>query len=211
VKAIMSREIFWLTDPANLFINWSRFVPTNEMTVPEALNAVVRFTVYSAILITLITRRTNLLLLIPLVMLVSVVLVRLYPETQILKETFAPARPGGVSSATPKASNPFMNVLFTDYADNVKRPSAPLDITAPGVKASIEEAFSKTSNLFMDTSDTFGLMQSIRQWNTQPSTTIPNDLEGFQNFLNKDNVSRKALSEGYVVAKGSVNAPTKVG
>jgi len=208
VKAIMGREIFWLTDPANLFTHWKRFVPTNDMTVPEALNAVVRFTVYSSLLIALITRKTNFLLLIPTVMFLSVILVKLYPETQILKETFA-AKKGPASS--PKASNPFMNVLFTDYVDNVNRSPAPPDITAHPIKESIEEAYSKTTDLFMDTSDKFGLMQSIRQFNTQPSTTIPNDLGGFQAFLNKDNVSRKVLSEGYVVAKGSVGEPMHAG
>jgi hypothetical protein len=59
----------------------------------------------------------------------------------------------------------------------------------------------------MDTSDKYGLMQSARQWVTQASTTIPNDLEGYQKFLNQDNVSRKELSESHVIAKGSTNSP----
>uniref|UniRef100_A0A6C0CGZ1 Minor capsid protein P9 transmembrane helices domain-containing protein n=1 Tax=viral metagenome TaxID=1070528 RepID=A0A6C0CGZ1_9ZZZZ len=198
------REQFWLTDPANLFKRWSRFVPTNDMTVPEALNAVVRFTIYSALLISLITQKSWYLLLIPTVMVVSAILVRLYPETQILKETFGGQ---GGAAATPKASNPFMNVLFTDYVDGPDRSAAPSNINQGQVKASIDEAFSKTSDLYMDTSDKYGLMQSARQWVTQASTTIPNDLEGYQKFLNQDNVSRKELSESYVVAKGSTNSP----
>ena len=197
---MVSREIFWLSDPANLFKKWSRFVPTNDMTVPEALNAVVRFTIYSISLITLVTNRTSYLLVIPAVMLVTVVLVRLYPETQMLKETFA-NKDG--TYAVPSQSNPFMNLLFTDYVDNPNRPPAPPDINAPGVKESIEQAFSKTSDLFMDTSDKYALMNSARQWVSQAATTLPNDLEGFQKFLNQDNVSRKELSEKYVVARGS--------
>jgi len=199
-----SREQFWLTDPANLFKRWSRFVPTNDMTVPEALNAVVRFTIYSALLISLITQKSWYLLLIPTVMVVSAILVRMYPETQVLRETFGGR---GEPAATPKASNPFMNVLFTDYVDDPDRDAAPSDINQGQVKASIDEAFSKTSDLYMDTSDKYGLMQSARQWVTQASTTIPNDLDGYQKFLNQDNVSRKELSESYVVAKGSTNSP----
>ena len=100
-----------------------------------------------------------------------------------------------------------MNVLFTDYVDNPERVSAPPDVTSAALDSSIREAFSKTSDLFMDTSDTYGLMESSRRWVTQASTTIPNDLEGFQSFLNKDNVSRKGRSEEYVVAHGSTDNP----
>ena len=201
----MSREKFWLDDPANLFTNWSRFLPTNDMTVPEALNAVIRFTVYSSLLIAVITQTTWYLLLIPIVMFASVFLVRMFPTTQILKETFS----SGVHAryATPTASNPFMNVLVTDYVDNPDRAPAPPNINESAVKQSIDEAFSKTSDLFMDTSNKYGLMQSARQWMSQASTTIPNDLEGFQTFLNRDNVSRKYDSESYVVAKGSTSKP----
>jgi hypothetical protein len=198
------RELFWLNDPANLFKRWTRFVPTNDMTVPEALNAVVRFTIYSSILISLITQKSWYLLLIPAVMVVSAILVRMYPETQILREAFGNASSG---AATPKASNPFMNVLFTDYVDDPDRPAAPSNINNNAVKASIDEAFAKTSDLFMDTSDQYGLAQSARMWVTQAATTIPNDLEGYQKFLNRDNVSRKEISESFVVAKGSTTSP----
>ena len=200
------RELFWLNDPANLFKKWSRFLPTNDMTVPEALNSVVRFTIYSSVLIALITQKTGYLLLIPAVMGLSVVLVKMFPETQLLKETFLPSKLDS-SHATPTASNPFMNVLFTDYVDNPDRPAAPPNINIDEVKSSVDEAFSKTSDLFMDTSDKYGLMQSARQWMTQASTTIPNDLEGFQSFLNRENVSRKENSESFVVAKGSTSQP----
>ena len=198
------RELFWLNDPANLFKRWTRFVPTNDMTVPEALNAVVRFTIYSSILISLITQKSTYLLLIPAVMVVSAILVRMYPETQVLREAF---HSGSTGAATPKASNPFMNVLFTDYVDNPDRPAAPSNINNNAVKASIDEAFAKTSDLFMDTSDKYGLAQSARMWVTQAATTIPNDLEGYQKFLNRDNVSRKETSESFVVAKGSTSSP----
>jgi hypothetical protein len=100
-----------------------------------------------------------------------------------------------------------MNVLFTDYVADPNRAPAPPDVNSPMVKQSIDEAFAKTSDLFMDTSNKYGLMQSARQFLTQASTTIPNDLEGYQKFLNKDNVSRKRDSEAYVVAKGSTSNP----
>jgi hypothetical protein len=196
----MEREVFWGTDPARLFTKetWTRFVPTDMMTVPEALNATVRFTVYFSLLLAFVTGESQYLLFIPVVMVATVLLVNLFPKTQILKETFE-----NKMHATPTQSNPFMNVLFTDYVDNPTRPAAP-DVTQPAVEASIDEAFSKTRDLFMDTTDKYTLQQSGRQFATLASTTIPNNLEGFQEFLNKDNVSQKLVSEGYVVAKGSV-------
>ena len=210
------RELFWLNDPANFFVKWHKFLPTNDMTVPEALNAVVRFTVYSAVVVAIVARRTDYLLLIPLVMLASIFLVRLFPKTQMIQETFGnvagktSSSSGGIP-ATPTADNPFMNVLFTDYVDNPERVAAPPDVTSSALDSSIREAFSKTSDLFMDTSDTYGLMESSRHWVTQAATTIPNDLEGFQSFLNKDNVSRKGKSEEYVIAEGSTKNPIHVG
>ena len=200
------RELFWLDDPAHFFVRWHKFIPTNDMTVPEALNAVLRFTVYSSILVAIVARRTDYLLLIPLVMVASIFLVRLFPTTQMIQETFENIK-SRKAVATPTSDNPFMNVLFTDYVDNPERVSAPPDVTSAALDSSIREAFSKTSDLFMDTSDTYGLMESSRRWVTQASTTIPNDLEGFQSFLNKDNVSRKGRSEEYVVAHGSTDNP----
>ena len=198
----MDREVFWLKDPANLFTknNWARFVPVDTQTVPEALNSIVRFTVYFSILLTLVTADTNYLLFIPVVMAGTAIVVQMFPNTQILKETF-----NNVDKAvsTPSSNNPFMNVLFTDYVDNPQRPAAPPDITRPAVKESIDEAFSQTHDLFMDTSDKYTLAQSSRQFTTLASTTIPNDLEGYQDFLNKDNISGQAKTETYVIAKGS--------
>jgi len=207
------RELFWLEDPAHFFVRWHKFLPTNDMTVPEALNAVVRFTIYSAVLVAIVARRTDYLLLIPLVMVASVVLVRLFPKTQVIQETFETMKRRAKSAehfSTPSADNPFMNVLFTDYVDDPARVSAPPDVTSAALDSSIREAFSKTSDLFMDTSDTYGLMESSRNWVTQAATTIPNDLEGFQAFLNKDNVSRKGKSEEYVIAEGSTMNPITV-
>jgi hypothetical protein len=202
-------ELFWLQDPANLFSKWKQFVPTNDMTVQEALNAVVRFTVYSSFLVALFTHKTHYLLLIPVVMAATIVLVKLFPKTEKIKEAFQSKILG--NTAVPTPNNPFMNVVFTDYVDNPDRPPAPADITSKDTDARIAESFARTSDLFMDTTDTYGLMQSARQWVTQAATTIPNDLEGFQAFLTKDNVSRKALSEDFVIAKGSTSTPIKVG
>ena len=192
MTGLMERQIFWFKDPANLFTKqtWLSFVPTDTQTVPEALNAVVRFTIYFASLLTLVTANTNYLLFIPAIMLATIFLVELFPTTQIIKETFATRS----DLATPTASNPFMNPLLPDLTF-VPTP----DVTSAPVKESIMEAFAHPT-MFMDTSDKFTLAQSSRQFFTRPS----NDLGQFQDFLNKNNTSRKADSESYAMARGSL-------
>jgi hypothetical protein len=95
-------------------------------------------------------------------------------------------------------------VTLNEISDNPNRPpAAPID--RPDVAEGVETAFSKTSELFMDTSDRFDLMQSSRAFVAMGgSGTVPNDLDAYQEFLNKDNVSRKMDSESYVSARGSV-------
>ncbi len=50
-------EQFWFKDPAILFKKdtWSKFVPLQTMTTAEALNSVVRFTIYFAGIMALAT------------------------------------------------------------------------------------------------------------------------------------------------------------
>lgn len=198
----MNRETFWLTDPAHLFTKetWVRFVPQDWMTVPEALNAIVRFAVYFSVILTLLTGKSEYILAVPVIALITVFLNQMYPETQTFKEAFG-NKAGKETNPTP--SNPFMNVTLDEITGDPERPAAG-NVLRPDIAESAANAFSKTSDLFMDTSDRFDMMQASRAFYTTASTTTPNDLQGFQDFLNKDNVSRKMDSESYVAARGSV-------
>lgn len=194
----MNHEAFWLNDPMALFTqhSWVRFVPADYMTVPEALNAVLRFTVYFSIILALVTSKGEYLIAIPSVAALTVVLYKMYPETQVFKESF---KNGERTKPTP--NNPFMNVSLDEYTKNPNRlPAAP--IVRDDIEKSAGNAFAKTSDLFMDTSDSFEMMQSSRAFYTTASTTIPNDLDGYQSFLNAGNQSRKKLSENFVEARG---------
>ena len=195
----MSHETFWANDPAHLFTpeTWARFVPTDWMTVPEALNAVVRFTVYFSTILTFVSGRSEYILASPIVGALTFLLYKMYPETQSFKEGFTDGK------VRPTPSNPFMNPTLVDINENPGRPAAP-SVASPAVAESIANAFSKTSDLFMDTSDRFDMAQASRAFYTVPQGAT-NDLSGYQEFLNKDNVSRKLDSESYVSAKGSVH------
>lgn len=208
-------EPIWYSDPSILFSSgtWQRFVPTKEMDVPTALNSVVRFTVYFAVLLYACTSKHDYLLAIPLVLVVSAVFCQVFPNTRPLIESFQTA----VKKLThPSASNPFMNPLLTEILDNPDRPDA-APVTDKAVKREIEEAFKQTEELYMDTSDRFDLAQAGRTFHTLQSATIPNDQDGFLKFLAKgdeepDHSSAfparqaKRKSEGYVEAQGSLGS-----
>lgn len=97
----------------------------------------------------------------------------------------------GSKTMEPIAANPFMNVLMTEYTDNpVRAPAA--SIQSPGIRSDIDQFF---ETMFADDpGDVFRTTQSQRIWITQPSTTIPNDQDAYQNWLYR--VPGKTCKEG---------------
>lgn len=184
------------------------FVPQPNMTVRASLNAVVRFSVYLSVLLFATSRDPWYLLLIPLVMLATVFLHRAFPEARkIMSENFAsgPIVTGytGAERSQPTPDNPFMNPGLTDILDNPDRPPA-AEITSMETRDKVNEAFAQTSNIYMDTTDLFNLIQSQRNFHAVPA----DDHEGFLKFLGKNGqrTNQKGLSEGFVVAKGTVTS-----
>ena len=96
-----------------------------------------------------------------------------------------------------------MNPGLTDILDNPNRPPA-AEITSLETRDKVNEAFAQTSNIYMDTTDLFNLIQSQRNFYSVPA----DDHEGFLKFLGKNGqrTNQKGLSEGFVVAKGTVTS-----
>jgi hypothetical protein len=116
----------------------------------------------------------------------------------------------------PTSDNPFMNPLLTEIGDNPNRPDA-APITAAKVKREIEEAFRQPSEIYMDTSDRFDQTQAMRTFHTMQSATIPNDQDGFLQFLAKGldeedtssafpSRNAKIKSETYIRATGTTKS-----
>lgn len=105
----------------------------------------------------------------------------------------------------PSDDNPFMNPGLVDILESPNRPPA-ADITSIDVRDKVNAAFAKTSNLFLDTSDAFDLVQSQRNFYSVPA----DDYGGFLEFLGKNGqaTNQKGLSEGYVLAKGTTSPNT---
>lgn len=208
----MSTEPFWYDDPSVLFSKstWYVFVPQASMTVKAALNAVVRFSVYLSVLLTATSRDVWYLLLVPLVMVVTIFLEKWFPKAKKISEGFqsGPVVSGysGEEVSLPSTDNPFMNPQLTDIHANNERPPA-ADITDLKVRDQVNESFAQTSNIYMDTTDVFDLVQAQRNFYTVPQ----DDHAGFLAFLGKNAQysNQKLLSEGFVVAKGTLSeAPT---
>lgn len=191
---------FWYDDPSVLFTKdtWYTFVPTPAMSVPDALNAVVRFAVYLSTLLFLTSLDPWYLMLIPLVMGITIFLNAWFPQVRKMTETFVSSYVGK-DETMPTPDNPFMNAPLSDIHVNNERPPA-ADVTRMDVRDKVNEAFAQTSNIYMDTTDVYDLVQSQRNFHTVPE----DDHAGLLKFLGKGARSDKLLSEGYVVAKGTV-------
>lgn len=213
-------ELIWYKDPSILFTreSWYKFVPIANMTVTEALNAVLRFTIYFSSIMSATTGETQYLLIIPMVMIATVLFDQILPDGTTL-ESFAiktNVKGGKEKYTMPSNNNPFMNVLLTEIQDDPNRPDA-APINQRDIKEKIYKTFQHTNDIHMDTSDLFDQSQAMRTFNTMQSATVPNDLDGFKKWLAKgidepDYSSAaparhaKTSSEGYVEAKGSMKA-----
>ena len=215
-------EQFWFKDPAVLFRSdtWTRFVPIQSMTTTEALNSVVRFTVYSSVLLFVSTQNQSYLYAIPIVALASIVLHQLFPQGKKL-ETFMDsfAKPTSKKYTMPTLDNPFMNVILTDIQDNPNRPDA-APISDKEVRNEVHKAFRQTREIQMDTSDLFDQTQAMRTFHTMQSARVPNDQDAFLSFLAKGHDEEdtssaapsrggKLLSEGHINSRGAMqNLPS---
>ena len=99
----------------------------------------------------------------------------------------------------PAVTNPAMNVLLTEIADNPDRKPA-----APAFNATVDRDINKKTidmvkknfqdpnidvRLFKDLGDSYTFDQSMRTWYATPNTQIPNDQGAFADFCYGDMIS----------------------
>ena len=102
----------------------------------------------------------------------------------------------------PTSGNPFSNVLIPDYEYNPKKKPAP-----PSYNDNVNDNILKeakklvqelnpgqpdiSDKLFKDLGEQYVFEQSLRQFNSNPATTIPNDQKGFAEFCYGSMVSSR--------------------
>ena len=174
----------WTSKPALLFSKETAkyFIPTQEMTYIEKINASTRFLIYASILLFIIRGDTNIFFIPIIGMLIIYFLVTQGIGMKELKETFGQS--SSLICRKPNIDNPFMNVL---PMDDRQRPEA--CEYNDSTKNMIEDVFH--ANLYLDTNDIYGKNNSQRQYYTMPSTTIPNAQDEFASWLYKTEPSFK--------------------
>jgi hypothetical protein len=200
----MTGEIPWWNEPAILFNknHWMNFFPNPDSPITTAYNAIVRFSIYGGIILFAVTRNSNYLLAIPIVMLTTYLLYQISPP----KEHMATMREQYMSfmGVKPTVDNPMMNVQVHEYGTNPTRDKA-ANITNSEIKKEATAAFYKGTKI-MDLAETRDKKFLERQFVTSANTTIPNDNGSFAKFLFKDSVKTPKISyEGQFAPPGSLN------
>ena len=187
----------WYRDPAQLFTRdtFLVFFPVEGMLLADKLNAVLRLSVYFALVMAALRQNLQFLL-VPVVVGLGTAGIYEALEREAYTAGAAAAATGGGRTAAactaPQAQNPFMNVLVTDYVQDPTRPAA-CDMQDRGVQKEVNRHFE--AGLYRNIEDIYGKNASDRQFYTTPSTTIPNDQEAFVKFLGGgQNLERRALA-----------------
>ena len=197
------------------------FFPVDSMTYEQKLNAIARTVIVLTVISFAFTQNIRTLL-VGVITLGAVFVMYFYHEKERkktdskkltdTKEGFeGPALAYYVENnipipsdvfTTPDSSNPFSNVLMTDYEYNPNKKPAP-----PAFNASINSQIltqakklvndanpdqpDLSNKLFKDLGEQLEFEQSLRQFNTNPATTIPNDQGAFAEFCYGSMISCK--------------------
>ena len=201
----ITSDPFWAND---ISIIWKKerlteFFPSNDQTLEERFNSIVRLSLYCSILLYFYHNHNYKYLSIFLGALLITYYIYNNKEDTLKKESFE-AEPSTKENATkesatkesaesqkkcvaPTIDNPFMNATMKDFLNVdpvtnriVDRPEA-CDTNDVEIKKQIDSSFN--NNLYKDVNDVFGKMNSQRQFYTMPSTTIPNAQDDFAKWL----------------------------
>tara|TARA_Y100000022_G_scaffold200690_1_gene217485 strand:- start:3099 stop:3887 length:789 start_codon:yes stop_codon:yes gene_type:complete len=219
---------FWGEDPNVLFQQKYifEFFPVESMTYEQKLNAISRTVLVLSIIGLVISKSVRILVII-LITFGAIFLLHYYHNKEKDKkentERFANLKEGFENPALevlekknvdipdhvfqePDSSNPFGNVLVSDYDYNPDRKPAP-----PAFNKNVNEKiltqakkFVSEANpdqpeisekLFSDLGSNMQFEQSMRQFTSNPNTTIPNDQGAFADFCYGSMISCKEGNE----------------
>jgi hypothetical protein len=182
--------------------------PVEGMTFEQKLNAISRCVILLGIVWFLLTRGIRVLI-VSVLTLMSIFLFNLHTErenekkSKVIEEKFenpadAIMKKESISRDVnvfdpPDSSNPLGNALVTDYEYNPhKKPAPPafnaavseqiLDKAKTLVKELNPDQPDISDKLFKDLGEQYVFEQSLRQFTSNPSTTVVNDQTGFADF-----------------------------
>lgn len=197
----MTGEIPWWNEPAILFNknHWMNFFPNPDSPLTTAYNAIVRFAIYGGLILFVVSKNSNYLIAIPIVMLLTYLLFQISPPKEhmaTMREQFA-----AYTGTRPTPNNPLMNIQVHEYSSNPNRDKAS-NSTNPEIKKEITQAL-YSGNTVMDLAESRDKKFFERQFITNANTTIPNDQNSFANFLFKDSFKTPKIAyEGQLALPG---------
>jgi hypothetical protein len=189
LNEVNTSDPFWFNDYTIIFEKGrlTEFFPSHDMSYVEKLNAILRFSLYTAVVIYVYNRNGNVIFIPFITGLITLYLFKYYRDTKTGKSL---EQLGNieVECVAPKKDNPFMNVLMSDYTQDPERAPA-CDIQQESIKDDAEDHFSY--NLYRDVSDVWNRTHSQRQFYTMPNTQIPNKQKEFAEWLYKTDTTCK--------------------
>lgn len=171
----------WFSDPMELFEakDALKFWPNAKQSGEERVNSSTRFIIYLSTILYLINRDPRIFVLAAMVIGTMYIL---YKSGQI-KDIPGPRAAFASDCQLPSESNPMANVLLTDYVDSPNRSSACWYPTvAPAVKSLLDYTFPYDSGRSRSPLPVYQQKFGSRQFNSTPSTQIPNDQTSFAEF-----------------------------
>lgn len=179
----MSEQI-WYLDLTHFLTskNFYHMLPTQDMSLEQKLNALLRFFLYLSIILSLVMVNAKYLFIGIIAAIVSYIIYKFEQRDRSTAEKFLEDKTLDIVDnqlcTRTTIDNPFMNPSIVDIKYNPERPPA---CNIESVKERVEANFKK--RVFKDVNDIWGKDFSAREFYTAPSTTIPNDQEGFAKWL----------------------------
>jgi hypothetical protein len=163
--------------------------PTDDMTGDDKLNAISRFVILLSLLGFVLTQSLRFFW----IGIVTLFIIVMYNNATFANtEAFTQKT---TSHTVPTEKNPLMNVLLPEINGNPNRGKA-LAYT-PKTEKKIMEKVKKglDPRIYRGTNNELDLEYSMRQFYTNPSTTVPNNQEEFAKFCYGDMISAKEGNE----------------
>lgn len=208
---------FWSQNP-NVLIQSDHFefFPVDSMTYEEKLNAISRTVIIMTFISFIFTKNIRLLI-ISCITLFAIYLLYIHQTTKNSEKltnegfTIYPNPALDVISQypeqtdifqTPTSTNPFANVLMTDYDYNPNKKPAPPAFNEQVNNTILEQAKNMvreanpdnpeiSNKLFKDLGEEYKFEQSLQPFYSNPNTMIPNDQTAFAEFCYGSMVSCK--------------------
>jgi len=186
----MTYTPFWYESP-EVMVRVSSLMeifPSRKFSMSRKLNALVRLSVYFAIIMYVLKKESKYLV-VPLVVAGLTWVVRYKQKgnekQEILKQSINDQLADAVQlndleteCRIPTQENPFMNPTLKDFgSDQPTVPKSCPSYNNVGVQRRVEDLFNE--DLYRDVTDVFGKSNSQRQFYTVPGNQVPNDQGSF--------------------------------